>query len=74
MKKPTRPPHLRFIHIHQLFSIQYTCFELDAVNVDWWICAVFCLELSPSGTGRIQAVVVGDGSIGDPPFCCKSHI
>ena len=27
---------LRFIHIHQLFRIQYTCLELDTVNIDWW--------------------------------------
>ena len=31
-------PQLRSIHVHQLFRIQYTCFELDAVNVGWWIC------------------------------------
>ena len=36
-------PQLRFIHIHQLFRIQYTCFELDTANTDWWICANFCL-------------------------------
>ena len=26
-------PQLRFIHIHQLFIIQYTCSYLDAVNI-----------------------------------------
>ena len=29
--------------IHQLFRIQYTCFELDAVNVYWWIGIILCL-------------------------------
>ena len=36
-------PQPRFIHIRQSFRIQYTCFELDAVNIDWWICIHFCL-------------------------------
>ena len=36
-------PQLRFIHIHQLFRIQCTCFELDSVNIDWWICVISCL-------------------------------
>ena len=35
-------PQLRFIHIHQLFRIQYTCFQLDTVNSYWWICIIFC--------------------------------
>ena len=30
-------PQLRFIHRHQSFRIRYTCFELDSVNVSWWI-------------------------------------
>ena len=31
-------PQLRFIHTHQLFRTQYTCFYLDAVDIYWWIC------------------------------------
>ena len=31
---------LRLIPIHQLFRIQRTCFGLDIVNVDWWICCI----------------------------------
>ena len=27
----SKGPQLRFIHIHQLFRIQYTCFELDTL-------------------------------------------
>ena len=38
-------PELGFIHIHQLFRILYTCFELDAVNIGWWICIIVCLVL-----------------------------
>ena len=38
-------PQLIFIHIHQWFRIQYTCFELDTVNIDWWICIIVCLVL-----------------------------
>ena len=34
---------LRFIHRNQLFRIQYTCFELDTVNIDWGICINVCL-------------------------------
>ena len=37
-----RVPQLRCIHLHQLFRIQYTCFELDAVNIDWWMCIHVC--------------------------------
>ena len=33
------------IHAHQLFRIQYTCFELDTVNIDWWIRIYVCLVL-----------------------------
>ena len=29
--------------VHQLFRTQYTCFELDTVNIDWWICINVCL-------------------------------
>ena len=39
-------PQLIFIHTHQLFRIQYTCFELGTVNIDWWICINFCLVVS----------------------------
>ena len=35
-------PQLRFIHIHQLVRIQYTCVEFDTVNVDWWMCINVC--------------------------------
>jgi len=42
---PTRPPQLRFIHvnIHQLSRVQYTSFELDAVNMCSWMCISFRL-------------------------------
>ena len=36
-------PQPRVIHTHQLFRLQYTCFELDTVNIDWWMCINFCL-------------------------------
>ena len=36
-------PQLRFVYAHQLFRTQYTCFELDAVDIDWWMCIHFCL-------------------------------
>ena len=36
-------PQLRFIHMHQLVRMQYACFELYAVNIDWWICINVCL-------------------------------
>ena len=35
-------PQLRFIHIHQLFRIQYTLFRLDTVNIYWWWCIKLC--------------------------------
>ena len=31
-------PQLRFIHIHQLFRNKGTCFALDTVTIDRWIC------------------------------------
>ena len=34
---------LRFIHIRRLFRIQYACFELDTVDIDWWTCVHICL-------------------------------
>ena len=39
----TTDPQLMFIHIHQLFRILCTCFELDAVSIDWWTCINVCL-------------------------------
>ena len=38
----TGAPQLVFIHIHQLFSILYTLFSLDTVNIYWWRCINLC--------------------------------
>ena len=35
---------LVFVHIHQLFRVQYTCFELYNVSTAWWICTNFPLH------------------------------
>ena len=35
-------PQLRFIHIHQLFIIHYTLFQVDTVNIYWWWCIDYC--------------------------------
>ena len=40
---PSYSPQLIFIHIHQIFRTHYTRFDLDAVNIDWWICLNFCI-------------------------------
>ena len=48
-------PQLRFIHIHQWLRIQYTCFELDTVNIDWWICIYFRLVPGWTGSGAADA-------------------
>ena len=49
---PEKDPQLRFIHVRQLFRIQHTCFQLDAVNVDWWICINFRLVGGAHGPGQ----------------------
>ena len=36
-------PQIRFIHTRQLSRVHHTCCELDAVDIDWWICINFCL-------------------------------
>ena len=38
-------PQLRFIHTHQWLKIQYTCFELEAVNIDWLKRISVCLAV-----------------------------
>ena len=53
-------PQLRFIHAHQLFRIPYTCFELDTVKIDWWICTNVCLVGDIGHRSR-------DGSVPPPP-------
>ena len=37
-------PQLVLVHMHQLFRIPYTLFqlELDTVNIYWWWCIKFC--------------------------------
>ena len=47
-------PQLRFIHIHRVFRIQHTFFELDTVNTDWWICIFGCLVQGPLRQGGRQ--------------------
>ena len=51
-------PQLRFIQIHQLFRIQYTWFELEAVIIDWCIRINVCLVSMrfgrrPGGYGKV---------------------
>ena len=36
-------PQPRLIQIRQLFRIRYASFELDTVNIDWWLCINVCL-------------------------------
>ena len=36
-------PQPIFIHIHQLFMVRYTCFELDTANIYWRMCIHVCL-------------------------------
>ena len=56
-------PQLRSIHIHQLFRIQYTRFELDTVNIDWWIWKDFCLvNQEPFHQGEGATGAVGRGA------------
>ena len=40
-------PRLIFIHIHQLFRIQYTLFHVDTVNIYWWWCINSCRSQVP---------------------------
>ena len=49
-------PQRRFIHMHQLFRIQYTWFELDTVNIDCWIRINFCLVEREQADGNIDNV------------------
>ena len=35
-----------YIHTHQLFRIQYTCVEVDAVNVYWCVRISVCIVAS----------------------------
>ena len=45
-------PQLIFIHIHQLFRIQYTLFQLDTVNIYWWWCINLCRVCSLQDEGK----------------------
>ena len=42
-KQTHNNPQLILIHIHQVFRIQYTWFELETLIIDRWICIKVCL-------------------------------
>ena len=48
-------PQLIFIHIHQLFRILYTLFQLDTVNIYWWWCIHFCRVPRPGDRALVRA-------------------
>ena len=58
-------PQRRLIHIHQLLKIQCTCFELDSVSINWWICINVCLVGADALLGQrprgLHAPVLGHG-------------
>ena len=47
-----------FIQTHQLFRIHHTCFELDAVDIDGWICIDVCLAGAESSAVPLPRQVV----------------
>ena len=61
-------PQLRFIHIHQLFRIYYTCFKLDTVNIHWWICLNVCLVSHAFNSLNVKLRVSNPG----PLLICTS--
>ena len=50
----TYAPQLIFIHIHQLFRIQYTLVWLDTVNIYWWWCINYFRVTSCTQGGPMQ--------------------
>ena len=47
-------PQLIFIHIHQLFGLLYTLYQLDTVNIYWLWCINLCRIVSQTFLDTVE--------------------